>query len=59
MQGRLKTYRLCDDVWTFIVKDAQFKMESNETVSSPKIKIVACKNGDAVDNAPSNSNKSQ
>ena len=48
-QGHLKTYRLCDDVWTFIVKNPSFKMESNEMVSAPKIKIVACKNGDAIE----------
>ena len=49
IQGHLHTYRLCDDVWTFIVKNASFKMESNEMVTAPKIKIVACKNGDAID----------
>lgn len=49
IQGHLHTYRLCDDVWTFIVKDASFKMESNEMVPAPKIKIVACKSGDAIE----------
>jgi transcription initiation factor TFIIA small subunit len=49
LQGHLHTYRLCDDVWTFIVKDANFKMESNETVNTQKIKIVACKNGDIIE----------
>ncbi|KAI0360583.1 transcription initiation factor IIA gamma subunit [Trametes coccinea BRFM310] len=49
LKGHLHTYRLCDDVWTFIVKNPQFKMESNEVVSAPKIKIVACKNGDAIE----------
>ena len=48
-QGHLHTYRLCDDVWTFIVKNPSFKMESNEVVAAQKIKIVACKNGDSVD----------
>ena len=48
-QGHLHTYRLCDDVWTFIVKNPTFKMESNELVSAAKIKIVACKNGDAIE----------
>ncbi len=48
-QGHLHTYRLCDDVWTFIVKNPTFKMESNEVVSATKIKIVACKNGDAIE----------
>jgi len=49
LKGHLKTYRLCDDVWTFIVKNASFKMESNEMVSASKVKIVACKNGDAIE----------
>lgn len=48
-KGHLHTYRLCDDVWTFIVKNPSFKMEANEMVSAPKIKIVACKNGDAIE----------
>ena len=37
----MHTYRLCDDVWTFIVKDAQFKMESNDIVHASKIKMCA------------------
>ncbi|KAL0949236.1 hypothetical protein HGRIS_009314 [Hohenbuehelia grisea] len=49
LKGHLHTYRLCDDVWTFIVKNPSFKMESNEVVSAQKIKIIACKNGDAVE----------
>lgn len=48
-QGNLRTYRLCDDVWTFIVKNPSFKMESNEMVSAARIKIIACKNGDAIE----------
>ncbi|GAV99642.1 transcription initiation factor IIA gamma subunit [Lentinula edodes] len=51
LKGHLHTYRLCDDVWTFIVKDASFKMESNELVNAPKIKIIACKNGEAIESA--------
>ncbi|ORX38814.1 putative transcription initiation factor iia small chain [Kockovaella imperatae] len=52
VKGHLATYRLCDDVWTFVVKDPQFRMEgqnhtSFDTVTAPKIKIVACKSGDA------------
>lgn len=51
VKGHLSTYRNCDDVWTFVVKDPQFKMESTggssgEMVTAPKIKIVACKSGD-------------
>ncbi|KAJ7096608.1 transcription initiation factor IIA, gamma subunit, helical domain-containing protein [Mycena belliarum] len=49
LKGHLKTYRLCDDVWTFIVKQATFKLEGNDSVSSPRIKIIACKNGDAIE----------
>ena len=36
-------------MWTFIVKNPNFKMESNEIVSGQKIKIIACKNGEAVE----------
>lgn len=31
------------------MKGPSFKMESNEMVSAPKIKIVACKSGDAIE----------
>ncbi|KAG1867225.1 transcription initiation factor IIA, gamma subunit, helical domain-containing protein [Suillus subalutaceus] len=41
--GSLRTYRLCDDVWTFIVKNPSFKMESNEMVSAPRNAIEAGK----------------
>lgn len=47
LKGHLKTYRLCDDVWTFIIKNPTFKMENNEVVTAQKIKIIACKNADA------------
>ncbi|BEJ15472.1 hypothetical protein CspHIS471_0500770 [Cutaneotrichosporon sp. HIS471] len=55
VKGHLSTYNLCNDVWTFVVKDPQFRMEgtgsshSGELVTAPKIKIVACKSGDATD----------
>ncbi|KAJ7336797.1 transcription initiation factor IIA gamma subunit [Mycena albidolilacea] len=51
MKGYLDTYRNCDDVWTFIIKNATFKMEGNEMVTTPRIKIIACKNGDAIEAA--------
>ncbi|GMH12110.1 hypothetical protein Nepgr_013951 [Nepenthes gracilis] len=39
--AHLHTYRFCDNVWTFILQDAQFKNEeSQETVG--RVKIVAC-----------------
>ncbi|KAG8983409.1 Transcription initiation factor IIA small chain (TFIIA 13.5 kDa subunit) [Tulasnella sp. JGI-2019a] len=49
LKGHLHTYRNCDEVWTFVVKDASFKMEGNEMVASSKVKIIACKNGDPSD----------
>ena len=42
MKGHLQTYRCCDDVWTFLVKDVSFKMEDGEHVEADKITIVAC-----------------
>lgn len=42
LKGHLHTYRCCDDVWTFIVKDVQFKMDNNKSVTADRIKIVAC-----------------
>lgn len=41
-KGHLHTYRFCDDVWTFVVKDVVLKLDGNETVEVPKCKIVAC-----------------
>jgi transcription initiation factor TFIIA small subunit len=48
-KGHLHTYRLCDDVWTFIVKNPVFKMEGNDMVNAQRIKIIACKNGESID----------
>lgn len=42
LKGHLQTYRCCDDVWTFLVKDVILKMEDGEQVCADKIKIVAC-----------------
>ncbi|EGF82690.1 hypothetical protein BATDEDRAFT_9833 [Batrachochytrium dendrobatidis JAM81] len=42
IKGHLHIYRLCDDVWTFIVENPAFRFE-NETVTANKIKVVACK----------------
>ncbi|TVU17077.1 hypothetical protein EJB05_33089 [Eragrostis curvula] len=41
MLGHLHTYRFCDNVWTFILTDAQFKNEET-TEQVGKVKIVAC-----------------
>lgn len=42
-QGHLDTYRFCDEVWTFLIKDVTFKMEnSSQTVQAEKVRIVSC-----------------
>ncbi|KAL2505910.1 Transcription initiation factor IIA subunit 2 [Abeliophyllum distichum] len=41
IKGHLHTYRFCDNVWTFILQDAQLKSEDfQENVGH--VKIVAC-----------------
>ncbi|CAG8529074.1 8472_t:CDS:2 [Paraglomus occultum] len=40
-QGSLRTYRFCDEVWTFIIKDPNLRIE-HEQLHVDKIKIVAC-----------------
>ncbi|KAK4574634.1 Transcription initiation factor IIA subunit 2 [Recurvomyces mirabilis] len=41
-KGHLDTYRFCDEVWTFIIKDVNFKMEQNHLEKAERVKIVAC-----------------
>lgn len=41
IKGNLHTYRFCDDVWTFLVKDAEFVDVMNKT-KVDTVKIVAC-----------------
>jgi len=42
-KGHLDTYRFCDEVWTFLIKDVTFKMEnSSQTVQAEKVRIVSC-----------------
>ncbi|KAF2396693.1 transcription initiation factor 2A gamma chain [Trichodelitschia bisporula] len=40
-KGHLDTYRFCDEVWTFIIKDINFKLDNNNMLHSDRIKIVA------------------
>jgi len=42
-KGRLDIYRFCDDVWTFVVRDVNFKLDSqgSPTVHADRVKIVA------------------
>lgn len=42
-QGSLDTYRFCDEVWTFLIKNVTFKMDQgNPPVTADKVKIVSC-----------------
>jgi transcription initiation factor TFIIA small subunit len=43
LQGHLHTYRQCDEVWTFIVKDAQLKLDNGDMMPVERARIVACK----------------
>lgn len=43
LQGSLDTYRFCDEVWTFLIKNVTFKMDgSTPPVVAEKVKIVSC-----------------
>lgn len=48
-KGHLRTYRFCDDVWTFIIKDVDIKLENGEPATVDKFKIVACNSRKAGD----------
>lgn len=39
--SKLNTYRFCDNVWTFLMTDVEFK-EVQDFVQVDKLKIVAC-----------------
>lgn len=42
-QGSLDTYRFCDEVWTFLIKNVQFKLDNGgQVVMADKVKIVSC-----------------
>lgn len=40
-QGHLNTYRFCDNVWTFVLNDVEFR-EVGEIIKVDKVKVVAC-----------------
>ncbi|KAJ9501378.1 Transcription initiation factor IIA subunit 2 [Exophiala xenobiotica] len=42
IQGHLETYRFCDDVWTFLVKNVKFKSDGGQEFHADKVKIVSC-----------------
>ncbi|ESO09277.1 hypothetical protein HELRODRAFT_73469 [Helobdella robusta] len=37
----LNTYRFCDNVWTFVLNNAEFR-DGNDNIRVDKVKIVAC-----------------
>ncbi|KAL5020076.1 hypothetical protein ScPMuIL_002968 [Solemya velum] len=40
-KGRLNTYRFCDNVWTFVLNNVEFR-DIQELAKVEKVKIVAC-----------------
>jgi len=38
---KLNTYRFCDNVWTFMLNDVEFR-DNNELEKVDRVKIVAC-----------------
>ena len=42
VEGHLDTYRFCDEVWTFMLKDVNFRLDNQNQIPADKIKIVAC-----------------
>ncbi|KAL2153408.1 hypothetical protein VTH82DRAFT_4563 [Thermothelomyces myriococcoides] len=42
-KGNLDTYRFCDEVWTFLIRNVKFKLENGgQSVEADKVKIVSC-----------------
>lgn len=42
LQGHLDTYRFCDEVWTFLIKDINFKLDNSSNIHADRVKIVSC-----------------
>ncbi|GMM34723.1 transcription initiation factor IIA subunit gamma [Saccharomycopsis crataegensis] len=40
-KGHLHIYRFCDDVWTFVIKNVDIKLDHNEVAHADRIEIVA------------------
>ncbi|KAK4446791.1 transcription initiation factor IIA gamma chain [Podospora aff. communis PSN243] len=40
-KGHLRTYRLCDDIWSFDLRDIDFKMDNGEKVHVKRMKAIA------------------
>lgn len=43
VQGKLNTYRFCDNVWTFVLNNVEFRENPMQEIAKvEKVKIVAC-----------------
>ncbi|CAK5284793.1 unnamed protein product [Mycena citricolor] len=49
LKGKMKTYRNCDDVWTFWLNNVTLKVDGPQDFTVPKMKIIACKHEDTGD----------
>ncbi|KAF2403275.1 transcription initiation factor IIA, gamma subunit [Trichodelitschia bisporula] len=41
IKGRVASYRLCDDVWTWVIEDVRIALNSSQKLRSDSVKIVA------------------
>ena len=41
-KGTLNTYRFCDNVWTLLFKQIEFKESQQEKIVAYNVKFVAC-----------------
>ena len=41
IKGRVLSFRNCDDIWIFYCKDISLKLEKNNNLTIPRLKIVA------------------
>ncbi|KAI4745985.1 hypothetical protein E4T50_03704 [Aureobasidium sp. EXF-12298] len=49
-KGHLDTYRFCDDVWTFILKDIKVKLDNSQQIEVEKVRIVSLLNANSAHN---------
>ncbi|KAG9536044.1 hypothetical protein KCU77_g6640, partial [Aureobasidium melanogenum] len=50
-KGHLDTYRFCDDVWTFILKDVKVKLDNSQQIEVEKVRIVSLLNANSAHNS--------
>ncbi|KAJ7137575.1 transcription initiation factor IIA gamma subunit [Mycena crocata] len=49
VKGHLKTYRHCEEVWRFGLRNVTFKMDNKQTVTTARVEMIACKAGGVVE----------